>query len=149
MSISNVNATLKLKVTLPKLIQTLTERYSGQKMMLDFYKQLTIFHKQLFKYYLLPSIKKFTFSKIAGILTCRFTKKRNHLLSLFNSCSATMKKILEDYMWKSSIFIKVVGWRHEATLTINSFTYFPIILTTSAEQLYCRLLICEYDNNEN
>ena len=31
MSISDVNAILKLKVTLPKLIQTLTERYSETK----------------------------------------------------------------------------------------------------------------------
>ena len=36
MSIPNVNAILKLKVKLPKLIQTLTERYSGQKVTLDF-----------------------------------------------------------------------------------------------------------------
>ena len=31
MIISNVNAILKLKVTLPKLIQTLTERFSEKK----------------------------------------------------------------------------------------------------------------------
>ena len=48
-----------------------------------------------------------------------------------NSCSALLDKILEKYLSKSSIFIKVVVWRPASLLTINSFTYFAMILTTS------------------
>ena len=65
------------------------------------------------------------------------------------SYSAPLDKILENYLSKSSIFIKIVVGRPKALLTINSFTYFAMILTTSVEQLYCRTAIYEYDNNEN
>ena len=45
-----------------------------------------------------------------------------------------MAKTLEKHLWKSSIFIKAVGWSSEALLTMNFFMCILMILTTSGVQ---------------
>ena len=47
-----------------------------------------------------------------------------------------MAKTLEKYMWKSSVFIKAVGWRSESLLTMNFFTCILMILATSGVQQF-------------
>ena len=86
----------------------------------------------------------FSFSNVAGILACSFTKKWNPLLSFCKCASVNLflkifvsshsemfskitvlhlwLKAFEKYLSKSSIFIKAVGWRSGALLTMNFFT---------------------------
>ena len=95
----------------------------------------------------------FFFNKVAGILACNFTRTKSFtvifqmclcvLLIFVSSHSKMFSKItvwhlwlksLKKYLWQSSIFIKAVGWRSEALLTMNFFTCILLILTTSGVQ---------------